>query len=84
MLFTQPLFQIGPTHFQQGRFGYADGICQLVASKSLEDNTENLSQIAQDLNNWGTTQGLTFDFTKTELQHFTKAHSGLNPQCTTP
>lgn len=84
MLFIQPLFQIGPTRFQRGRFGYADDICQLVASKSLEDNTESLSQIAQDLNSWGTTQGLTFDFTKTELQHFTKDRSGLNPPCSIP
>lgn len=84
MLFIQPLFQIGLKHFQRGRLGYADDICQLVANKSLEDNAASLNQIAQDLNSWGTAQGLTFDFAKKELQHFTKDCSSLNPQCSIP
>lgn len=84
MLFIQPLFRTGTVQERRGRFGYADDICQLVASKSLEENTEKLQAIARELNNLGNEEGLTFDFEKTELQHFTRNTKCLNPPCRIP
>lgn len=84
MLFIQPLFRTGTIQERRGRFGYADDICQLVASKSLEENTAKLQAIARELNNLGNEEGLTFDFEKTELQHFTRSTKCLNPPCRIP
>ena len=38
MLFIEPIFKQGSKRTRRGRFGYADDICQLVASPSLEEN----------------------------------------------
>lgn len=66
MLYIEPVFKIGPTIARRGRFGYADDICQLVVSKSLEENTTRLQNITTDLMAWGRREGLTFDLAKTE------------------
>ena len=72
---------MGPTIACRGRFGYADDICQLVVSKSLEENTTRLQNITTDLIEWGQREGLTFDLAKTELQHFAKGWKRNNPTC---
>lgn len=79
MLFIQPIFSQGTKGEQRGRYGYADDICQLVASSSLEENCEMLQHTAEELNRWGASEGLTFDFSKTELQHFTRGNKNSNP-----
>ncbi|ODM14226.1 hypothetical protein SI65_10363 [Aspergillus cristatus] len=82
MLYIEPIFKIGPALARRGRFGYADDICQLVVSKSLEENTAKLQSIVTDLMAWGHREGLTFDLAKTELQHYDKTRKGNNPTCT--
>src|SRR5699024_3682704 len=81
MLYLEPIFRIGPMFAHRGRFGYADDICQLVISKSLEENTTRLQNIATDLIEWSQREGLTFDLAKTELQHFAKGWKRNNPTC---
>lgn len=49
MLFIEPLFKCGPLAARRGRFGYADDICQLVASPSLAENIEILANWLVDL-----------------------------------
>ncbi|ODM15661.1 hypothetical protein SI65_08895 [Aspergillus cristatus] len=82
MLYIEPIFKLGPALVRRGRFGYADDICQLVVSKSLEENTAKLQSIVMDLMAWGHREGLTFDLAKTELQHYDKTRKGNNPTCT--
>lgn len=81
MLYIEPVFKIDPTIAHRGHFGYADDICQLVVSKSLEENTTRLQNITTDLIEWGQREGLTFDLAKTELQHFAKRWKRNNPIC---
>lgn len=81
MLYIEPVFKIGPAIARRGRFGYADDICQLVISKSLEENTTRLQSIATDLMEWGQREGLTFDLAKTELQHFARGWKRNDPTC---
>ena len=82
MLYIEPIFKLGPVLARRGRFGYADDICQLVVSQSLEENTIKLQNITADLMAWGHREGLTFDLAKTELQHYAKGRKGDNPACT--
>ena len=79
MLFIEPLFQIGSLKARRGRFGYADDICQIVASPSLEENINTLEGIAVELQQWGTQEGLLFDLSKTEIQHFSRSPKDGNP-----
>lgn len=81
MLFTEPLFKQGSVQIRRGRFGYADDICQLVASPSLEENCRLLQHTAEELQQWGREEGLTFDLQKTELQHFSRGINDSNPPC---
>ena len=81
MLFIEPIFKQGPVRLHRGCFGYADDICQLVASPSLEENCMELQHCTEELRQWGAREGLTFDFTKTELQHFTRGTKHSNPTC---
>jgi hypothetical protein len=81
MLYIEPIFKLGSAITHRGRFGYADDICQLVASKSLEENSAKLQSIATDLMAWGQREGLTFDLAKTELQHFARGWKRNNPTC---
>ena len=66
---------------RRGRFGYADDICQLVASPSLEENCITLQHCTEELRQWGARDGLTFDFKETELQHFSRGTNHSNPSC---
>lgn len=70
MLFIKPPFQIGSLQAQHGRFEYADDICQIVASPSLEANIKALEDIAAELQQWGSQEGLLFDLSETEIQYF--------------
>ncbi|ODM14234.1 hypothetical protein SI65_10352 [Aspergillus cristatus] len=81
MLYIEPIFKQGPLRTRRGRFGYADDICQLVASPSLEENCTALQHCTEELRQWGAREGLTFDFNKTELQHFTRGTNHSNPTC---
>ena len=81
MLFIEPIFKQGSFRTRRGCFGYADDICQLVASLSLEENCIALQHCIEELRQWGAREGLTFDFNKTELQHFTRGSNLSNPTC---
>lgn len=81
MLFLEPIFRQGSARTQRGCFGYADDICQLVASPSLEENCTTLQHCTEELRQWGAREGLTFDFNKTEMQHFTRGTNHSNPAC---
>ncbi|ODM20905.1 hypothetical protein SI65_03958 [Aspergillus cristatus] len=81
MLFIEPIFKQGSLRTRRGCFGYADDICQLVASPSLEENCTVLEHCTEELRQWGAREGLTFDFNKTELQHFTRGANHSNPTC---
>jgi len=52
-----------------------------VASPSLEENCTVLQHCTEELRQWGAREGLTFDFSKTELQHFTRGTNHSNPTC---
>lgn len=79
MLFIEPLFKCGSTRAKRGHLGYADDICQLVASHSLEENNTILASWVTELQEWAAQEGLSFDFTKTEIQHFTQGPIDSNP-----
>ena len=79
MLFIEPLFKIGSIQARRGRFGYADDICQIVTSSSLETNTQILEGLAAELQLWGLQEGLLFDLDKTEIQHFSRNSQDSNP-----
>ncbi len=81
MLFVEPIFKQGSVRARRGRFGYADDICQLVASPSLEENCTALQHCTEELRHWGAREGLTFDSGKTELQHFSRGANHSNPTC---
>jgi len=81
MLYIEPIFKLGPELVRRGRFGYANDICQLIVSKSLEENTAKLQSIVMDLMAWGHREGLTFDLAKTELRHFARGWKRNNPTC---
>ena len=52
-----------------------------MASPSLEENCTALQHCTEELRQWGAREGLTFDFNKTELQHFTRGTNHSNPTC---
>lgn len=81
MVFIEPIFKQGSLRTRRGRFGYTDDICQLVASPSLEENCTALQHCTEELRQWGAREGLTLDFNKTELQHFTRGTNHSNPAC---
>ena len=82
MLFIEPLFKCGPLAARRGRFGYADDICQLVASPSLAENVALLASYMDDLQTWAAGEGLAFDFSKSELQHFSRGRMEGDPPLT--
>lgn len=79
MLFIEPLFKCGPLAAKRGRFGYADDIGQLVASPSLAENINILNSWLADLQQWTEQEGLAFDFSKSEIQHFSRGKQGDPP-----
>ena len=79
MLFIEPLFKIGSLQARRGRFGYADDVCQIVASPSLETNIQTLEAIANEMQQWGSQEGLLFDLGKSEIQHFSRSCKDSNP-----
>ena len=81
MLFIEPIFKQGSVCTRHGCFGYADDICQLVAILSLKENCITLQHCTEELRQWGAREGLIFDFSKTELQHFTRGAKHPNPAC---
>ena len=81
MLFIEPIFKQGSIRARRGRFGYADDICQIVASASLEENCTALQHCTEGLRQSGAREGLTFDFSKTELQHLSRGTNHPNPSC---
>lgn len=79
MLFIEPLFKCGSLRARWGRLGYADDICQLVASPSLDENITILQHWMGEIQSWGSQEGLSFDVIKTELQHFSWGPKDANP-----
>lgn len=79
MLFIEPLFKCGSIRARRGRLGYADDICQLVASPSLDENVSILHYWVAEIQSWGAQEGLSFDLFKTELQHFSWGPRDTNP-----
>ncbi|EDO02463.1 hypothetical protein SS1G_04939 [Sclerotinia sclerotiorum 1980 UF-70] len=64
------------------KFGYADDVAILAASKSLADNAERITSTVDEIVNWGTSEGITFDPGKSELIHFSKHKSDKDPNST--
>ena len=60
MLFIKPIFKQGLKHTHHGCLGYADDICQLVASHSLEKNCTTLQHCTEELRQWDAREGLIF------------------------
>ncbi len=79
MLFLQPLFYLGSLERKRARSGYADDICLLAASNSLEENNKVLAEDFREITQWAHREGLTFDIAKTELIHFTSRTRDRNP-----
>jgi hypothetical protein len=76
MLFM-PLVALGSRERNRARFGYANDISLLAASKS---NYETLERDSSEIVEWARLKGLTFDAKKSELIHFTRRRGDDN-QC---
>ncbi|OHW96943.1 endonuclease reverse transcriptase [Colletotrichum incanum] len=81
MLYIEPLFKLGTVHpgRKRSRFGYADDIAIMASSTSLEDNCALLAKEWEEAQEWGASEGITFDTDKSELIHFTKRPKDGNP-----
>ena len=75
MLYVSPLLLMGNT---SRRFGYADDLGMLHTSPSLEENAEALTNALNDALEWGTSEGITFEASKSELIHFSRRKSDKN------
>jgi len=64
---------------RQLRFGYADDICILRHSHSLDRNSEILAEDLTAINEWGATNKVTFAPEKTELIHLTRGRGNHSP-----
>ena len=79
MLYLAPLFRLGNP---DTRFGYADDIGMLATSMSLEANSQALSDSLQQAIDWGTSEGITFEPSKSELLHFSRHRTDKDPSST--
>ena len=52
-----------------------------MAAPFLEENCTALQHCTEELRQWGAREGLMFDFSKTELRHFTRGAKHPNPAC---
>lgn len=77
MLYISPLFKMGTPH---RRFGYADDVALLQISDSAETNAIKLSESLAEALDWGATEGITFEPTKSELIHFTRKRNPTSPR----
>ncbi|RYP43413.1 hypothetical protein DL770_011681 [Monosporascus sp. CRB-9-2] len=66
------------------RFGYADDLCLLRASKSFDENVSLLADDIRRILKWGHTNKVAFDPAKSELQHFTRARHDHAPNVEVP
>ncbi|KGQ00639.1 hypothetical protein PAAG_12704 [Paracoccidioides lutzii Pb01] len=64
---------------RRARLGYADDLGLLSAGTTLEGNVVTLQEDFKLLNDWASKEGLTFDFAKTEIAHFTRRRTLSNP-----
>ena len=69
LLYTEPIYRLGNP---EGRFGYADDTAILCTGQSLEETSRTASDYLQELVNWGTANGISFDPEKTEVMHFSR------------
>ncbi len=81
MLYIAPLFWLGSP---ERRFGYADDIGLLAISPSIASNSDTLRTYLEEILDWGTTEGITFDPKKSELIHFTRSRSDAPPDRSPP
>jgi ribonuclease HI len=78
MLYIEPVFKLG-SNISINRYGYADDMAFLSTSTTLEKNCTILRQKWEEVLSWGQSQGITFDFEKSELLHLTKNRKHKNP-----
>ncbi|APA09338.1 hypothetical protein sscle_05g041080 [Sclerotinia sclerotiorum 1980 UF-70] len=64
------------------KFGYADDVAILAASKSLTDNVKRITSRVDEILKWGTSEGITFEPGKSELIHFSKHKIDQDPNTT--
>ena len=79
MLYIAPLFHLGKP---RNRFGYADDVALLAVSPSLQDNATALTHDLQEILDWSTAEGITFDPDKSELLHFSRHRQDSDPRMT--
>lgn len=79
MLYISPLFKMGNI---TKRFGYADDMALLATYDTLEENCVSLTNSIKEAISWGQEEGITFDPSKTELQHFSRKRSDKDPLST--
>ncbi|APA15803.1 hypothetical protein SS1G_09342 [Sclerotinia sclerotiorum 1980 UF-70] len=80
MLYIAPIFKMGEDTI---KFGYANDVAIVAASKSLSENVKRLTSTVNEILIWGTSEGITFDPGKSELLHFSKRRTEQDP-ATTP
>lgn len=68
-LYTEPIYRL--LNYGQ-RYGYADDAGLLVTGPTLEDTARLATQGVSELEEWGRSNAVTFDFGKTEAMHFTR------------
>lgn len=78
MLYISPLFSLDGL---RDGFGYADDVASCKTSPSLEENSRALSDTLARALEWGRSEGIAFDPTKSELLHFSRRRSdrGVSP-----
>ncbi len=84
MLFLEPLFKVGTPARCRARAGYADNIALLAAGDSLKENYDTLKKDTQEVTEWAIREGLTFEYKKTELIHFSRRYDEDNPSLSLP
>ncbi|KAI0997973.1 hypothetical protein K3495_g10217 [Podosphaera aphanis] len=71
MLYIAPLFKLDGL---KKAFGCADNVAVLEVSPSLQENATKLENAINQALAWGSSEGVTFDPSKSELLHFTRKH----------
>lgn len=75
MLYISPLFKIDG---MRKSFGYADDVAILETSPSLEENSARIGTTINRALDWGKSEGVTFDPSKSELIHFSRKRKDKN------
>ena len=64
-------------------FGYADDLGILIVGRSLDETVDKASEFIDTTTDWGIENGVTFDFPKTDIMHFSRKLGHTNDPVST-